>query len=110
MAIEPVSGGDVADDVVNRTEPVVDAANTAIEQRVEAVAVYTGGRDLEMARCANGVDKFPIAAVRLATAREDHRHPVLSLLIGEDRELTIGLRLQLAVGSTDEGVRPICVR
>jgi hypothetical protein len=63
-----------------------------------------------MARCANGVDKFPIAAVRLATAREDHRHSVSTLLSGEDRKLTIGLRLQLAVGSTDEGVRPICVR
>ena len=110
MAIEPVSGGDVADDVVNRTEPVVDAADTAIEQRVEAVAVYSSGGDLEKARGANGVDQFPIAAVGLATAREDHRHPVWSLLIGEDRELTIGLRLQLDVGSTDEGVRPICVR
>ena len=77
---------------------------------MEAVAIYCSGGDLEKARGANGVDEFPIAAVRLATAREDHRHPEWSLLSGEDRELTIGLRLQLDVGSTDEGVCPICLR
>lgn len=47
VSVEPVSEPRVTDDVVDRTEPVVRAADGRVEERMAAIAVEAGRAQLE---------------------------------------------------------------
>ena len=99
VATEAVSKPPVAHDVVHSPELVVRAADRGVKERMAAIAIVPGGRDLENPRMPDGVRQFPCVCVRLTAAREHDSNRVPSALACQASKQSAGLVAQSGVRS-----------
>lgn len=104
VAVETESQTSVADDVVDRTEPVVGAAGRHVEDRVRALTVVGGRAKLQDTVGPDTFGQLLPRYVRLGAARAHDSNGRSRPAAGEPGEPAVRLPPQVDVGSAHHGV------
>jgi hypothetical protein len=98
VEVEPGSEPDMADEVVDSTQPIERPSQFTAQHRMDASGGDRGAGDLEHPLRPYGGDELLIGGVRSVAVAEDHPCRLHTVVPEEGAEQAVGLVLELSVG------------